>query len=52
MIIEERQLVQGGGCGGGWHVRVRVLPDDEPIPEGAKEMPEGTPLHDWKWETE
>lgn len=50
MTIQERKYQDAGGGGGGWLTRVRVLPDGETMPDGAKEVPAETPLHEWKQE--
>lgn len=47
MTIKERRYVEGGGSGGAWQMRVCILPDGEPLPPNAAQVPDETPVHEW-----
>lgn len=52
MTIQERKVQeQGAGFGTVW-VKVSQIPDGTLLPEGAVEVADETPLHDWKQESE
>ncbi|MCW3053295.1 MAG: hypothetical protein JWN14_2465 [Chthonomonadales bacterium] len=50
MTIQERKVQDAGfGHGTVW-VKVSHIPDGSPLPDGAIQVADETPLHDWKQE--
>lgn len=47
MKIRERKLVSQGIGGGYWAARVIEIEDDAPVPAGAVQVADETPVSDW-----